>query len=91
MRREMTYFVYLVVILAPLLTSSKRSVNIFGLLLVLVIAITYIFFRYAYISVFCFGGAIMSVYLVYMVFRETDGRPRAHDVALQGWGRSATW
>jgi hypothetical protein len=69
MRREMTYVVYLFVIVAPLLTSSKRSVNIFGMLLVLVIAVTYLFFSYAYISVFCFGGEIMSVYLVYMVFR----------------------
>lgn len=82
MRRETTYVVYLFVILAPLLTSSKRSVNIFGLLLVLVIAVTYIFFRYAYISVFCFGGAIMSVYLVYMVYRETDGQLRPNVVAI---------
>jgi len=87
----MTYVFYVFVILAPLLTSSKRSVNIFGLLLVLVIVTTYVFFSYAYISVFCFGGAIMSVYLIYMVFRETDGRSRSNDVAPQGWGRSGTW
>ena len=91
MRREMTYVFYLFVILAPLLTSSKRSVNVFGLLLVFVIVITYAFFRYAYISVFCFGGAIMSIYLVYLVFRETDGQLRPDNVAIQGWGRSGTW
>jgi hypothetical protein len=91
MRREITYVVYLFIILVLLLTSSKRGVNIFGLLLVLVIVITYIFFRYAYISVFCFGGAIMSVYLVYMVFRETDGRLHDSDVAPQGWKRSEAW
>ena len=71
MRRELTYMVYLIVVLVPLLTSSKRSLNIFGLLILMVVAITYAFFSYAYISVFCFGGAIMSLYLVYMIFRET--------------------
>jgi hypothetical protein len=91
MRREMTYVVYVFVILAPLLTSSIRSINIFGLLLVLVIITTYVFFSYAYISVFCFGGAVMSVYLLYMVFRETDGEQRPNVIAPQGWGRSGTW
>jgi hypothetical protein len=91
MRREMTNLFFVFVILAPLLTSSKRSVNIFGLLLLLVIVTTYVFFSYAYISVFCFGGAIMSVYLIYMVFRETDGHLRPDGVAPQGWGRSGTW
>ena len=71
MRRDLTYIVYLFVILVPLLTSSRRSLNIFGLLILIVVAVTYVFFSYAYISVFCFGGAIMSLYLVYMVFRET--------------------
>jgi len=83
MRREITYAVYLFVILAPLLTSSKRSVNIFGMLIVLVVAVTYLFFSYAYISIFCLGGAIMSIYLVYMVLRETDGKPRSNNVAPQ--------
>lgn len=72
-RREWTYFIYLFVILAPLLTSSRRRLNIFGGLIALVVAITYAFFSYAYISVFCFGGAMVSFYLVYMVFRETAG------------------
>ena len=75
MHRELTYVVYLFVILAPLLTSSKRSLNIFGLLILVVIAVTYTFFSYAYISVFCFGGAVMSAYLIYVVFRETGKKP----------------
>lgn len=75
MRREITYAVYLFVIIAPPLTSSKGSLNIFGLLIILAVAVTYLFFSYAYISVFCFGGAIMSIYLVYMVFHETADRP----------------
>lgn len=82
-RREMTNVGYLVVILAPLLTSSRRRVNIFGGLIFLVSAVTYLFFRYAYISVFCFGGAMMSAYLVYMVFRETGDHSRLQHAGSQ--------
>ena len=71
MRRELTYAVYLFVIIAPLLSSSHRRANIFGLLISLVVIVVYLFFRYAYISFFCIGGALMSVYIVYMIFIET--------------------
>ena len=76
MPREVTYAVYLFVVVVPLITSSKRDLNIFGALVLMVVAITYAFFRYAYISVFCFGGAVMSLYIVYAVFRATGGRSR---------------
>lgn len=71
MRRELTNAIYLFVILAPLLTSSDRHAQIFGILISIVVTITYLFFSFAYISAFCFGGALMSLYVVYMVFRET--------------------
>jgi len=81
MRREMTYAFYLFVILAPLLTSSKKDVNIFGMLIALVVIVTFIFFSYAHISVFCFGGAIMSLYIIYMVFRVTGGHSGLENAA----------
>ena len=56
---------------APLLTSSDRRAQIFGILISVVATVTYLFFQFAYISVFCFGGALMSLYIVYMIFRET--------------------
>ena len=70
LRRELTYALYLFVVIAPLLTSSDRHVQIFGILISVVATVTYLFFQFAYISVFCFGGALMSLYIVYMVFRE---------------------
>jgi hypothetical protein len=70
LRRELTYALYLFVIIAPLLTSSDRQVQIFGLLISVVATVTYLFFQFAYLSAFCFGGALMSLYIVYMVFRE---------------------
>lgn len=67
MQRELTYALYLFVILAPLLSSSIRQINVFGLLVAAVALVVYLFARYAYISMFCFGGALMSLYLVRMV------------------------
>jgi len=71
MRRELTNMLYLFVILVPLLTSSNRSAQIFGVLISAVAAGTYLFFQFAYVSVFCFGGALMSLYIVYVTFRGT--------------------
>lgn len=66
--RYFTYIVYVSAVVLPLLIASKREVKIFGLLVALVLATTMAFFRYAYVSVFCFGGALMSLYLVGMIF-----------------------
>ena len=78
MRREITYALYLFVIIAPLLTSSDRRAQIFGILISVVATVTYLFFQFAYISVFCFGGAVMSLYIVYAVFRaEAPEREKA--------------
>lgn len=67
--RATTYSLYLVFIIAPLLMSSDRGARTFGLLVAAVLIITNLFFSFAYISVFCFGGALMSFYLVVMIFR----------------------
>ena len=60
----------------PLLLSSVRGVRIFGLLALGVLITTYTFFAYAYVSVFCFGGALMSSYLVWMMFKGDDAPQR---------------
>ncbi len=66
--REATYLIYVTIIISPFLFSSHVNIRIFGLLVFAVLVTTYIFFAYAYISVFCFGGALMSLYLVWMIF-----------------------
>ena len=87
MRRELTYVLYLFVILAPLLSSSNRDARWFGVLVLAVVIVTYIFFRYAYISVFCFGGALMSLYIVYVVFRDENKKQsrEAWELLQQQW------
>lgn len=76
--REFTYILYLFVIIAPLVTSSVRDVKIFGYLVSLVVVVTYGFFQFAYVSVFCFGGALMSLYLVQMVSKLEVSRIVPH-------------
>lgn len=65
--RQATYAIYVVIVILPLLVSSAREARIFGLLVTVVLIVTYVFFRYAYVSVFCFGGAVMSAYLIWMI------------------------
>jgi len=66
--RPATYILYVSFVVGPLLLSSHLHIRIFGLLVFSVLVITYIFFAYAYISVFCYGGGLMSLYLVWMIF-----------------------
>lgn len=68
--RNATYAIYLTIIIAPLLLSTDRHLRVFGVLITLVFVTTYLFFRFAYISVFCAGGALMSAYLVYAIYRR---------------------
>jgi len=39
--------------------------------------VTYLFFRFAYISVFCFLGGLVSIYLVLMMARLAREKARA--------------
>ena len=72
--REVTYGIYVTVVIAPLLLSSDREIRVFGALVTAVLLATYFFFSYAYVSVFCFGGAVMSLYLVIIMLRKRPPR-----------------
>lgn len=77
MAREFTYGIYVFFVITPLLLSSDRHVRFFGLLIAGVLAVTYVFFQYAHISVFCFGGAIASLYLVFAILQKGDAAERS--------------
>jgi hypothetical protein len=74
--REIIYALYIFLVVLPFLMSSQKRVRPFGVLVAAVAVSTYLFFRFAYISAFCFGGAVVSVYLVFLSSRLTrhDGR-----------------
>lgn len=73
--RTTTHSIYVVVVVGSLLLSSILDIRVFGALVGAVVVATYLFFSYAYISVFCFGGAIMSFYLVRMMFLDQRRSP----------------
>lgn len=71
--RPLTYAVYSGLVIVPMLLSSDRRLRVFGGLIALVLVITLAFFQWAYISVFCFGGAVASLFLVWMMWRNPAG------------------
>lgn len=74
--RPLTYLIYVAVVIVPLLISSDRHVRVFGVLVAATLAITLGLFQWAYISVFCFGGALVSLYLVWAL-RQKGPPPNA--------------
>jgi hypothetical protein len=77
MAREFTYGIYVFFVAAPLLISRDRHVRFFGLLVAGALAVTYAFFQYAHISVFCFGGALASLYLVSAMLQKKQAASAA--------------
>ncbi len=58
---------YALVVLVPLLISSRRHIRTFGILVTLSLVVAADAYSYAYISVWCFFAAALSVYLAYML------------------------
>jgi hypothetical protein len=58
---------YALTILVPLLFSSHRLIRIFGGLAALSMVLASAAYGYAYVSVWCFFAAVLSLYLVYMI------------------------
>lgn len=58
---------YGLTILVPLLFSSHRRISIFGGLVVLSMALASLAYNEAFVSVWCFFAAVISLYIVYMI------------------------
>jgi hypothetical protein len=58
---------YALTIIVPLLFSSHRLIQIFGVLIVLSVVLASEAYSYAYVSVWCFFAAVLSLYIVYMI------------------------
>ncbi len=70
MPRAVPYLFYLSIIAAPLLLSSHRSMKILGTGLVVSVPLTYSFFSYAGVSVLCFFGAMMMLYIIHVILEN---------------------
>ena len=68
---------YGLTILVPLLLSSHRLIKIFGVLIALSSILASAAFGYAYVSVWCFFAAVLSLYIVYMI-RHLVAESKSH-------------
>ena len=60
---------YAAIVGLPLLFSTIASVRVFGVIIVLSVAIGFLFFAYAFTSIWCFMAAALSIYVVEIVRR----------------------
>jgi hypothetical protein len=75
---------YALTILVPLLFSSHRLIRIFGVLVVLSMVLASETYSYAYVSVWCFFAAALSLYLVYMIRCLVGQRGRSAPARSEG-------
>ncbi|SDC61564.1 DUF6629 family protein [Ruegeria marina] len=77
--------VYALVICLPLAGSSHAQVRIFGALIVASVAAGFVFAAYAFTSIWCFLAAMISGYIVYMVFvlarEDRSGEPARRNLS----------
>ena len=65
--RELTYAIYVFLIVTPPLISTYLHMRLFGLTLIAVIAVVWIFLTYAYISFFCLLAGVATLHLIYII------------------------
>lgn len=61
---------YAFIILVPLLLASDRSMKIFGGIIAASVAISTVFFGYAFISIWCYFAAVLSLYILVMILQN---------------------
>ena len=77
---------YALTILVPLLFSSHRLIRIFGGLAILSSVLASAAYGYAYVSVWCFFAAMLSLYLVYMIRHLVAAGQGGHTMPMQNEG-----
>ena len=65
--RILSRVLYALIVLIPLLLSSQFYVRLFGVIIFFSVAFATIFYGYAFISVWCFFAALLSLYILYMI------------------------
>ena len=68
--RPVTYSVYLSLIVLPPLISTYLHVRLFGLTLIVIVTLVYLFLSYAYISFFCLLAGLGTLHLIYIILRN---------------------
>jgi len=59
--------VYALQVVTAFMVSTNPKVRLFGFLILLSVIAAFIFYKYAFVSVWCFFAALLSLYMVYML------------------------
>ena len=59
--------IYAAIIGLALLFSTLKTVRVFGVIILLSVIVGFLFFAYAFTSIWCFLAAILSIYVLYIV------------------------
>ncbi len=65
--RTVLRFFYAAIVFSALFLSTDRRIQVFGALVLVSLVVTYAFFAYALISVWCYFAAILSVYIAAII------------------------
>jgi len=74
MPRELTYAIYLFLIIAPPAISTYYHMRWFAVTIVAVVVVDILFLRYAYISFFCLLAGLGTLHLIYIILRNKCAR-----------------
>lgn len=66
---------YLLILLIPLAISSERDIKIWGGLIALLACISFLVFNYAFVSIWCFLAALLSLYVVLVIGKAQTSLP----------------
>ncbi len=66
---------YAMTVLIPLCTSSRLDIRIWGIVIALFALISRLLFYYAFVSVWCFFAALISVYIIHVVAKLSNWSP----------------
>ena len=64
---DFSFYLYALIIILPLIISSRKTINLLGILISLGALIAYFYFHYALTSVWCFIAALVSIYVAYII------------------------
>ena len=74
------FWLYCVSACGSCFVSSHKIINIFGVFLIVSIAITYHYYLVSFVSVWCFFAALLSG-VVYLYFVKRDGNLKAYKIS----------
>jgi hypothetical protein len=70
--RQVVRGIYALQVFLALVLSTNPKVRIFGIVILISVIGTFIFFKYAFVSVWCFFAAGLSVYLLFALRSERN-------------------